>query len=277
MASPCEVLVEGAGERKTRELAGIAAAEVWRIETKFSRYRDDSVLAEITKAAGARHAVDAETADLLDFAATCHAVSEGAFDITSGVLRRAWKFDGSDRLPTPAQVRDLLVLVGWHKVTWQRPTLTLPLGMELDFGGFGKEYAADRAAGLLREADPECACLVNLGGDLVLSRPRRDGTAWAVGIESPTAGGAERALDLRSGAICTSGDARRFLRKDGIRYSHILDPRTGWPVAGAPRAVTVAASNCTEAGLLCTLGMLAGAHAAAFLSAQGLPHWIAHG
>ena len=274
MASPCEVLVEGRDLRLTRRLTEIAAAEVFRIEAKFSRYRADSVLGRLHAASGEPFEVDGETADLLDFAARCHALSDGAFDVTSGVLRRAWKFDGSDRLPSPAQVAALLPLVGWQRVTWERPFVTLPPGMELDFGGFGKEYAADRAARALLEAAPRLGCLVNLGGDLVLSRPRADGTAWAVGIDDPHSAGPPRILDLEHGAICTSGDARKFLLKVGVRYSHILDPRTGWPVAGAPRLVTVAGGSCTEAGLLATLTMLAGADAEVFLAAQGVPHWI---
>jgi thiamine biosynthesis lipoprotein len=277
MASPCEVLVEGGDETLTRRLTALAADEVRRIEVKFSRYRDDSVLGRLHRAAGRPTEVDAETADLLDFAARCHRLSDGAFDATSGVLRRVWRFDGSDRLPAPAAVEALLPSIGWQKLTWLRPELTLPTGMELDFGGFGKEYAADRAALLLRQAAPETACLVNLGGDLVLTRPRGDGRPWVVGIEDPEEAGRERILELQQGALCTSGDARRFLLKEGVRYGHILDPRTGWPVPDAPRSVTVAGGNCTEAGLLATLAMLAGADAEAFLTAQEVPYWVVRG
>jgi FAD:protein FMN transferase len=81
-------------------------------------------------------------------------------------------------------------------------------------------------------------------------------------------------LDLERGALAASADSHRFLLKDSVRYSHMLDPRTGWPVAGAPRSVTVAASSCTEAGLLATLAMLQGAGARAFLQEQGARHWI---
>jgi thiamine biosynthesis lipoprotein len=274
MASPCEVLVEGGNRRLTRRLTAVAATEVHRIEAKFSRYRGDSVLARLHAGGGAPVAVDSETADLLDFAARCHQISDGAFDATSGVLRRAWRFDGSDRVPSAEQVEALLPLVGWHRVLWQRPLFTLPAGMELDFGGFGKEYAADRAALLLQQAAPDVACLVNLGGDLVLSRPRQDGQPWVVGVDDPAAARTEQILEVRQGAICTSGDARRFLLKEGIRYGHILDPRTGWPVTSAPRLVTVAGRNCTEAGLLSTLAMLSGAGAEAFLEAQQVPHWV---
>lgn len=278
MASPCEVLVEGDDRRLTAMLGATARTEVLRIEHKYSRYRDDSVIAAInaTARSGGELEVDAETADLLDFAARCHALSDGAFDVTSGVLRRAWRFDGSDRLPTAEAVAALLPLIGWPKLRWQRPRIGLAPGMELDLGGIGKEYAADRAMGIVKGLARGASVLVNLGGDLVVSGPRRDGAPWRVGIERPDAGpgSTAAALELRSGALCTSGDARRFLLKDGVRYGHILDPRSGWPVRDAPRSVTVAAPTCTEAGLLATLSMLAGAGAESLLAAQGVPHWI---
>lgn len=282
MASPCEILVErnadlgfqADGLAATRELTHLAAREVWRIEAKFSRYRADSVLTRLHAAQGEPFEVDAETADLLDFAARCYEISNGAFDVTSGVLRRVWHFDGSDRIPSRDAVAAILPLVGWSSLTWRRPTLTLPRGMELDFGGFGKEYAADRVAGLLAKAAPQTSILVNLGGDLCVTRPRREGRPWVVGIEDPAQTGIPRVLEIRQGALCTSGDARRFLRADGVRYGHILDPRTGWPPPNAPRSVTVVAATCTEAGLLSTLAMLAGAGAQEFLAAQGVPFWV---
>lgn len=276
MASPCEVLVEGGTPREAERLGRIAQTEVARIETKYSRYRTDSTLSRINTAAGTATAVDDETADLLDFAARCHELSDGAFDVTSGVLRRAWRFDGSDRLPDAAAVAALLPLVGWQRLRWQRPSLTLGPGMELDFGGIGKEYAADRAANAVAGAAPQSGVLVNLGGDLMVAAPRRDGEPWRVGIERPDAatGIAQLIVELRAGALCTSGDARRFVLRDGVRYGHILDPRTGWSVPGSPRSVTVAAPNCTAAGLLATLSMLAGEGAESFLREQAVPHWI---
>lgn len=274
MASPCELLVESAGQAQAHTLAALAQHEAQRIEHKFSRFRNDSVVAALHAARGRRIELDAETADLVDYAAACHALSGGRFDITSGVLRAAWRFDGSDRVPAAADVAALLPRVGWQRVGWQRPFLRLPEGMEIDFGGVGKEYAVDRVLALL-QAQAALPMLVNFGGDLAVSGPRADGSAWQVGIERP---GSEQAaallLDLRAGALATSGDARRFLLKDGVRYGHILDPRDGWPVRDAPRSVTVAAGRCTEAGSLATLAMLQGAQAEAWLAAQGVPHWI---
>jgi thiamine biosynthesis lipoprotein len=121
--------------------------------------------------------------------------------------------------------------------------------------------------------------LVNFGGDLAVSGPRADGSAWQVGIDL-TDGADHRpqapagVLALRAGGLATSGDARRYLLKDGVRYGHVLDPRTGWPVVGAPQAVTVAAPSCTEAGLLSTLALLQGPEAESWLAEQGMPHWV---
>lgn len=278
MASPCEVLVEGADAALARELVEIACAEAHRIEHKFSRYRNDSEVARIHAAHGAPVTVDDETAQLLDFAAHCHAASGGLFDITSGVLRAAWRFDGSAALPSPERVAQLCEHVGWSRVHWRRPTLALPAGMEIDFGGLGKEYAVDRTLALLRERSRATPLLVNFGGDLAVSGPRADGRAWQVGIEHPSSHGdaAQPAacLELHSGALATSGDARRCLVHDGVRYGHILDPRTGWPVRGAPRSVTVAAASCSEAGVTATLAMLQGERAEAWLAEQGVTHWV---
>ena len=274
MASPCELLMEGADENLARELLAIAHGEALRIEHKFSRYRDDSVTGRLHAAHGAPTSVDDETALLLDFAAHCHALSGGLFDITCGVLRAAWRFDGSDRLPDPAMVAALRERVGWLRVQWQRPWLTLPAGMEIDLGGIGKEYAVDRVLALLRARTP-LPLLVNFGGDLAVSGPRGDGRRWQVGIERPDLPAqAAGLLQIETGGLATSGDARRFLLKDGVRYGHVLDPRSGWPVRDAPRSVTVAAPTCTEAGVLATLALLQGAGAEAWLQAQQMPHWV---
>ena len=272
MARPCEVLLETQDLGLAQELAGLAAGEALRIERKFSRYRADSVTTRINASGGAPVQVDAETASLLSFAAHCHVLSEGRFDVTSGVLRRAWKFDGSDRLPSPAAVAALLPLIGFDKVDWQPPTIRVPAGMEIDFGGIGKEYAVDRVLGMIA-ARFDGAVLVNFGGDLATRRAPASGE-WRVGIERP---GEHRTaallLGLSQGALATSGDTHRYLLRDGIRYSHILDVRTGWPVPDAPASITVAAGTCVEAGMLATFAMLHGAGAEAFLDGQGVRYW----
>ena len=273
MASPCEVLVPSMSHHAALAIGAVAAQEAWRIEKKFSRYRDDSVTAWIHRNRGIAIAVDEETAALMDFAGQCFDLSEGLFDITSGVLRRVWRFDGSERIPDTAAVDALLPLIGFAKLQWNRPRLLLPEGMELDFGGIGKEYAVDRAYELLA-ARNTIPFLVNLGGDLRANRPPSHGP-WQVGIERPdTEREPSLLLDLEHGALATSGDSRRYLLKDGVRYGHILHPGTGWPVPGAPRSVTVAASSCTEAGLLASMALLHGSRARAFLDDEGARYWV---
>jgi thiamine biosynthesis lipoprotein len=278
MGGPCEVLADIADEVTARKVVEAVAACAWRIDQKFSRYRSDSVVARINAAAGAPVEVDDETAQLLDFAALMHRLSDGMFDITSGVLRRAWTFDGGDRTPTRADIDALLPLVGWSKLRWENPLLTLRPGMQIDLGGIGKEYAVDRATALAKLAT-DAAVLVNFGGDLAVTRARDGNRPWRVGIEGVEAG-ARRAsglVDLAAGALATSGDTHRYVRSNGRRLPHILDPRSGRPVSGAPHSVTVAAPTCTHAGMLCTLAMLRGPGAEAFLAAEGVRHWVQRG
>jgi thiamine biosynthesis lipoprotein len=272
MASPCEVHVAGADRRTAKDVAQAVAAEARRVEHKFSRYRSDNIVARINAAEGEPVRVDEETARLLDYAAELFRLSDGRFDITSGVLRRVWRFDGSDRLPTEAAVRDVLGNVGWHRARWEPPVLTLAAGMEIDFGGIGKEYAVDCAARLAKPMWRNC--LINFGGDLCAIGASADGAPWVVGVERPDEPDAvaER-LELTVGALATSGDARRFLQRGGKRYGHVLDARTGWPVEGAPRSVTVAAPTCTQAGMLATFALLHGIEAEAFLDAQRTAYW----
>src|SRR5262249_22724429 len=184
MASPCEVLVDTADPAEAALALATARDEALRIERKFSRYRDDNVVHRINHAGGRAVAVDEETARLLDYAATCHAISRGAFDVTSGVLRRVWTFDGGSRVPSLEAVAEVLTHVGWHRARWEGRALTLEPGMEIDLGGLGKEYAVDRAAALVaaRVAAPT---LINFGGDLYAGGPRRDGSPWMVGIDDP--------------------------------------------------------------------------------------------
>ena len=272
MASPCSVLVDTEDHDLGLEAGRIVQAEALRIEAKFSRYRP-SVVTHLNRHAGQPAEVDSETADLLDYAAACHALSDGLFDITAGALRRVWRFDGSAEVPTEGQVREALDYVGWHRVTWDRPMLTLAAGMEIDLGGIGKEYAVDRGLALA-QARMSAPVLVNLGGDLHVSGPRRDGSPWRVAIEDVNCTGeAAGLLELARGALATSGDAHRHVLKAGVRYGHILHPSTGWPIEGAPRSVTVHADTCSEAGLLAKVALLRGAGCEEFLKSERVRAW----
>ncbi len=271
MGCPCEILVATPDSDMALTLARRGAAEAWRIERKFSRYRADSIIAAIHASAGRPVPVDVETQRLLDYAAHCHALSGGLFDITSGVLRRAWTFDGSDRVPEPQAVAALLSRVGFGRLQRDGEHVSLPTGMEIDLGGIAKEYAVDRALALLQ--DGGLPVLVNFGGDLCANRAPSD-QPWQVAVEAvrPQAGPA-MVLALTTGALATSGDAHRHVERAGVRYGHILDPRSGWPVADAPRSLTVAAARCIEAGTLSTIAYLHGRGAEAFLDDIGVRYW----
>jgi thiamine biosynthesis lipoprotein len=248
------------------------SGEAWRIEDKLSRYIRGNIIDLINTDNGKSLDVDEETAHLLNFADKLYGLSDGAFDITSGVLRRVWQFDGSSNIPSQEQVTELLSLVGWSKVDWRPPALRLPAGMEIDLGGIGKEYAVDKAVQILR-SQTDTPCLINFGGDLAVTALPLRQQGWSVGVESVHRSGANKLIHLRQGALATSGDARRYLLKDGQRYGHVIDPRSGWPVAGAVASVTVAADTCTQAGMLATLAMLKGSGAEEFLESQAEQFW----
>jgi FAD:protein FMN transferase len=272
MASPCEVLFDSTNMAELQEQGRLAEQETRRIEHKFSRYLRGNIIDKINNAKGHRVCVDDETAKLLNFAQQLYRISDGRFDITSGVLRNAWHFDGSSRLPEQEVIDQCLSRVGWEKVSWQDPVFSLPAGMEIDLGGIGKEYAVDRVYGLLG-GNYSGAFLVNFGGDIRAKGPRRDGEPWKIGIEKVSAEQRTQHLELFTFALATSGDSQRYLLKDGIRYSHILDPKTGWPVKNAPRSVTAVAPTCIEAGIYSSVASMHGEDAEAFLQDSNITYW----
>ena len=279
MASPNTVQLWAADKADARRAADAAIADVARIEAKYSRYRNDSLTAQINRSAGAAAVpIDPETAALLRYADRCHALSGGRFDLTSGALRKAWHFDRiPPRLPDDATLAAAQRLVGWPDVEWDERSIRLPRpGMEIDFGGVGKEYAADRAATLCLEHGIAHG-LVNLGGDVRVIGPQPDGAPWRVGICHPRPAGGDGAaaiagIDLADGAVATSGDYQRFMAIDGRRYCHLLDARTGWPVAHW-QSISVVAPLCVVAGSCATIAMLLAEDALAFLDAQGFDYF----
>lgn len=273
MASHCEIRLAAIDEAAARRLAQPAIDEVRRIEIKYSRYRAGSIVSRINASAGIGWVeLDEETAALFQYADSLFHISGGLFDITSGVLRRAWDFR-EPRRPSPDELQPLLALIGWQTVQWQtgRQYIHLPTqGMEIDFGGFGKEYAADRAAAILTEHGVQSG-YVNLGGDLRVIGPQPDGQAWAIGIQDPRRNDQTIAsIPLQSGALATSGDYERFFEMDGKRYCHILNPHTGQPVE-AWRSVSVLAPLTVAAGSYSTIAMLQGQAGLAFLQDSKLP------
>ena len=276
MGSPCEIQLYALAHAEARRVAELAVADVYRLEARYSRYRSDSFLSAINRvaASGGRISVDEETAGLLNYALACYQQSDGLFDITSGILRRAWRFD-LGALPDEGQIQALLGKIGWHKVRWNPPILEFPVpGMEIDFGGVVKEYAVDRAASLCLEAGIRHGS-VNLGGDIRIIGPHPDGSPWRIGIRHPRRQDAFiETLLLFDGALASSGDYERCIVLDGVRYGHVLNPKTGWPVRRLA-SVSVVGDFCVVAGSASTIAMLKEEHGPGWLEGLGLPHlWV---
>ena len=270
MASACELVLAVDDEPAAQAIARAAIAEVQRIEAKYSRYQPDSIVSRINAAAGGQAvACDDETWSLLNYADSLYQSSGALFDITSGVLRRAWNFY-DHRLPAPADLEALRQLIGWRRVEREGQAVRLPeAGMELDFGGFGKEYAADRAGAVLAARGLRHG-YVNLAGDMRMLGPKPDGSPWMIGIQDPRDKTAILAtIPVDRGGLATSGDYERYFELDGKRYCHILDPRSGQPVTHW-RTVSVVAPLAVVAGNCATIAMLKQSDGLAFLEACGM-------
>ncbi|HET6372275.1 MAG TPA: FAD:protein FMN transferase [Candidatus Polarisedimenticolia bacterium] len=251
--------VDDRGQPRAEAIAARGMDEAERIERKYSRFIPQSVISRINRDAGRTPvAVDEETIFLVERALRLARETGGAFDPTVGVLRRLWNFrEGS--VPTAAEIDRLMPLVDHRQVSVRDGTVFLRReGMEIDLGGVGKEYAADRVAARLRETGVESA-VVNLAGDLRTVGTRGDGRPWRLGVADPREKGRCR-FTVRlvwDGGVASSGDYERFFMKDGVRYHHLLDARDGWPARGVASSTAVAA-NAFEAGLAATAAFLLG-------------------
>jgi len=274
MASPCQILLDNLDEALAHRLTALAYAEAKRIELKFSRFRDDNIIARLNNTDNETIALDEETTRLINLADLCFQLSGGLFDISSGVLGKLWHFKQQTQLPNDADIKALLPNIGWQKSSWNAPLLRLPKGMQIDLGGIGKEYAVDKVAQLL-QLQACGAFLVNFGGDIYANKLRNNGDAWQVAIEDPQRLGESKLMvSLAQGGLASSGDSQRFIDIDGQRYSHILNPKTGYPIVGGPAQVTVYAQNCVQAGMLATIALLQGEFAEDFLKAQDCRYWL---
>ena len=254
--------VDDRGRERAGQVARAVEGEARRIEMKFSRYREGSVISEINRNAGRTPvAVDRETEQLVLFALDIARVTGGRFDPTVGVLRRVWDFR-SRRVPTSAEVDALLPLVDASAVSVQDRTVFLRrAGMELDLGGVGKEYAVDRAAEVL-EREGIGAAVVDFAGDVRTLGTRDDGRPWAIGVVDPkdTRRCRFNVRTVGSSGVATSGTYERDCVKNGRRYHHLLDATTGWPACGLS-AVTVVDGTAFRAGRFATAAFLLGAGA----------------
>ena len=236
-------------------VVGEALDEIDRVDRLMSHYRRDSPLSRLNREA-AKGPVAVEP-ELLAFLAEClrwSRESDGAFDVTVGPLMKAWGFFRDEgRVPGEDELARALAVVGYQRVELDPAAGTVRFdrpGVELDLGGIGKGYAVDRVVSLLRQRGVASA-LVNLGGSSVYglgAPPGRE--AWEIGIQDPT-DPARTALTvpLRDRALSVSGGYARFFEKDGVRYAHVMDPRTGQPVRDV-LSVAVLTATATDGDAL---------------------------
>lgn len=273
MGSPCQFQLYTKDDHQHQQVFSLLKFDLFLLESRYSRYLEDSILSGINRIAeaGGSVRVDDEVAKLLNYADVCYRESGGLFDITTGILRKAWDFK-TGRLPDPALIKEILEKVGWNKVKWQPPHLNFSIpGMELDFGGIVKEYAADRCATLCLDHGVQHG-LINLGGDIRVIGPHPCGEPWNIGIENPFNPEVNMLdIQLKEGGLASSGDYARCIEIDGKIYSHILNPRTGWPTEGL-RAVSVVTDQCVTSGSVSTIAMLKGKQGKKWLKKMGVDY-----
>ncbi len=237
------------------EAASRALDEVQRLEDVLSEFRPHTEVSRINAAAGHESVpVSADTWNVVEHALRYAALSDGAFDPTWASLRSLWDFHAQRPAPPdPAAVRARLPLVDWGAVEVDPRARTIGLrhrGMALGFGGIAKGYALDRMRVMLRDAGVHDFVLYS--GGQVLAEGTRAGRAWRVGIQHPRdPDGLLGALSITAGSVSTGGDYEHFFLHGGRRYHHVIDPRTGWPVAHTA-SVTVVTRTALEADALDT-------------------------
>ena len=264
MGCPCEIGVFSPDPETARLAIAGAENEVQRLDRKYSHFMDNTFISrlQISAQQAGGVGVDTETSALLDYAETQFKLSKGLFDITAGRLARLWH--KRDNLPSQINLNEALQHTGWTKLQWQDQHLIMPAGMQLELGGLVKEYAADRAALILKRKNIRSA-FVELGGDIHVTGPRPDGKPWNMGIRKPDYRHAKNAraiasIAITAGGLATSGDYERSCLIKGKRYGHIINPKTGWPV-NSFQSVSVIAPSCLLAGSISTLAMLMGREA----------------
>lgn len=274
MASECEIHIRTSEASFAQKTITQAYREAKRIEQHFSRYITGNALHTINNSPNTPITLDTEYCELLNYALTLYDISDGMFDISCGALRHLWRFNTTEQQPpTQAQLDAALSNIGLNKIHWSAPQLTLPQGMELDFGGIGKEYAVDKAAQVIQGVfDGEY--LVNFGGDCYCKGSAE--SPWTIAVESinSPADATNNTVTLLEGGVATSGTTKRFFTSGGKRFGHILNPKTARPIAHAPLSVTVVHQSCLSAGALATLAMLEGKAAEQYLQEQELIHWV---
>ncbi len=274
MGTHCQVLFRAPSVKARNEFRRAAQAWVEDFEAKYSRFRPASIISKINAMAGRGWVeTDAELESILKLCDWFTWRTGGVFDASMLPIARLWSYHAENPVvPEQDEITRALALTGWGKVQRRAGGIFLPeAGMGLDLGGIGKEYAVDRVFEMSRQWVIEDIC-VDFGRDLRVRGAPPEGGEWRVGLEDPLDlqrcwGG----VSVRDRAVATSGGYVRLFVAEGRTFTHILDPRTGWPVDNGCQSVTVIAPTCTEAGILSTTAFVLGREAGLPLIEQA-PH-----
>ena len=261
LGSPCRVRFQ-ASASAAKSLPDAIMHWVADFEARYSRFIPTSLVSRITNAAGREWVeTDPETDQLLTLCQEAHFITRGVFDPTALPLIKLWNWKANPPVvPDDESIAAALRLVGWRKVKRAPGKVFLPEpGMALDLGGIGKEYAVDQVTQFVVQSGAT-SVLVDFGRDVRVAGPAPDiKPAWHIGLDDPRQPGrCWTGLALNDHAVATSGDYLRSFEHQGQRYGHILDIRTGRPVASGCRAVSVIAPTCTLAGMLSTTAFVLG-------------------
>ena len=260
LGTKCEVQYVCADAVAARAFEAAVTGWVAAFESRYSRFRPDSLVSRINAAAGRDWVdVDPEMDRFFDLCHSLHFMTQGLLDVTALPLMRLWDYKAAvPRIPAAEEITQARRLVGWPRVERTPGRVRLPeAGMAIDFGGWGKEYAVDAVAGIARDHGIASA-LVDFGHDIhtIGKAPGKPG--WHIGLEDPSRPGVAcwGSLALANRSVASSGDYLRGFTINGVRYGHIIDPRTGYPVTHGARQVTVIAPTCLQAGALSTTAFI---------------------
>lgn len=262
MGSVFEISLVGTDSASLAYQIQLVIDEIERIENLISEWRPNTQISEVNRNAGIRPVkVDREVFELTRRAISYSILSDGAFDISVAALDKIWRFDGNmDALPSDAAVQNSVTKVGFEKIELDSIASTIFLkqsGMKIGFGSIGKAYAADRGRHILQEMGVKGG-LINASGDIALWGKPPGKKSWSIGISDPEKPyKITRKLRMKEGAVATSGNYQKYVMFNGVRYSHIINPRTGYP-ATELASVTVIGPMAEFANALSTSVMVLG-------------------
>ncbi len=255
MGTEMEITVASADEKAAHKAIDAAFAEIRRIEEMMSTYISESQLSKINSAAGKKAVkVDQELLRLIKRSIEYAEMTEGGFNIAVGPLIKLWRVSEGGNIPKKVEIRKALEIIDYRDIVIDEKKKTVFLkkkGMAIDLGGIAKGYASDRAEIVLKK-NGIVSGVVAVAGDINAFGMKVDGAKWRIGIQHPRKKDAFLGIiELEDEAVSTSGDYERFFIKDGKRYHHIMDPKTGEP-AGKCQSVTIVAKEATATDALST-------------------------